>query len=148
MATGYWLPGYLWSIPLLLLHFAIIYSLSALLAVSTRNTVVCILGSILIWSLCVAVNYGRHAARILPESSAGVAAASTQFNGALEVAYWLLPKPTDLVLLLDRLIGAEQHFHPIFPHATFQPALSILTSLLFATSLLAIAAREVVLIDY
>jgi hypothetical protein len=47
-----WHPGYLVCIPLLVLQFAVLYSFSALLAVWTRNTVVCVVGSLLFWALC------------------------------------------------------------------------------------------------
>ena len=40
------MPTYLYAIPLLLLHFAVFFSVSLLLAVLTRSTVVCVFGSI------------------------------------------------------------------------------------------------------
>jgi len=58
--TGVWGISYMLCIPLLLIHFTIIYGFSALLAVSTRSTVTCIFGSILFWFACYAMNYGRH----------------------------------------------------------------------------------------
>ena len=35
LSTGFWVDSYLWGIPLLLLHFAAVYSFSVLLAVCT-----------------------------------------------------------------------------------------------------------------
>jgi ABC-type transport system involved in multi-copper enzyme maturation permease subunit len=148
LKTGYWMTGYLWSVPLLLLHFAVVYSVSALLAVTTRSTVVCVFGSLVIWFLCFAVNYGRHATIALPETARGTAAHSATLAMAVEVAYWALPKPTDMVLLLDQLIRADHHFQPVFPTVTVWPAVSLASSLLFAAILFAIAAREIESIEY
>src|SRR5579885_2906678 len=58
--TGVWDLAYLWCVPLLLLHFDIFFSVSALLAVCTRSTVACVIGSLLFWLLCWGMNYGRH----------------------------------------------------------------------------------------
>ena len=59
--TGVWDAVYLPAVPLLLLHFAIFFSFSLLLAVCTRSTVVCVFGSIAFWGICWAINFGRHA---------------------------------------------------------------------------------------
>src|SRR5262249_36531025 len=59
--TGIWERAYLWCIPLLLLHFAIFFSFSILLATCTRSTVLCVFGSILFWAICWGMNFGRHA---------------------------------------------------------------------------------------
>ena len=40
--------------------FAIFFSFSVLLAVCTRSTVACVIGSLLFWLLCWGMNYGRH----------------------------------------------------------------------------------------
>src|SRR5262245_47213159 len=101
------MTAYLWSIPLLLLHFTIVYSVSTLLAVTTRNTVVCVFGSLVIWFVCFAVNYGRHATLALPETAKGAALPSARLNAAVEFAYWALPKPVDLVLTIDKVLQAE-----------------------------------------
>ncbi|QEH35995.1 ABC-2 family transporter protein [Aquisphaera giovannonii] len=148
LRTGCWAAGYLWSVPLLLLHFAIIHSVSTLLAASTRNAVVSILGSVGVWSLCAAINYGRHAARTLAETAPGVAAGSAHLNAAIEVAYWLLPKPADLMLLLDRLAGPAGNLPEILDRASYSPALSIFSSLAFVAAFLGLAAWEVERIDY
>src|SRR4030088_1674685 len=70
--TGVWNASYLLCVPILLLHFAIFFSFSLLLAVCTRSTVVCVFGSIVFWFLCWGMNYGRHAvvtaAHLAPES--------------------------------------------------------------------------------
>jgi ABC-type transport system involved in multi-copper enzyme maturation permease subunit len=148
LKTGYWMTGYLWSIPLLTLHFAIIYSFSALLAVMTRSTVVCTFGSLVLWFLCFAVNYGRCALHELSRIAVGTASPSSGLSGAVEIAYQILPKPLDFALILDRMLQAEQHFHPAFPTLVLHPWLSLSSSLLFAAILLALAAREVESLEY
>jgi ABC-type transport system involved in multi-copper enzyme maturation permease subunit len=57
--TGVWPPEYLLGIPLLVLHFAVFFSFSTLLAVCFRSTVVCVFGTILIWLICWGMNWGR-----------------------------------------------------------------------------------------
>ena len=49
--TGVWTQAYLLSIPLLMLQFAFFYSFSMFLAVATRSTIACIIGSVLFWLL-------------------------------------------------------------------------------------------------
>jgi len=61
IATGVFDARYLFAVPVLLLHFAVFYSFSAMLAVWTRSTVVCVFGTLLFWVLCWGMNFGRHA---------------------------------------------------------------------------------------
>ena len=61
LRTDVWRPEYLLSLPLLMLSFTIIYSVSTLLAVWTRSTVACVFGAIFAWLVFFAMNYGRHA---------------------------------------------------------------------------------------
>jgi len=51
LRTNVWDMTYWWCIPLLLLQFAVLYSFSVLLAVTTRSTVACVFGSLLFWLL-------------------------------------------------------------------------------------------------
>jgi ABC-type transport system involved in multi-copper enzyme maturation permease subunit len=152
--TGIWLPGYLWSIPLLLLHFAIIFSASVMLATYTRSTVTCVFGSILFWLICFAMNYGRHAAVALPILAPGSAPYSPPFRWSVEAAYWILPKPADLVILLDGALQSREHFSTVAEFAAmqrlngFHPWLSVLSSLLFTAGMLGIAIRQLETTDY
>ena len=59
--TGVFDARYLLAIPVLLLHFTVFYSFSAMLAVWTRSTVVCVFGTLLFWVMCWGMNFGRHA---------------------------------------------------------------------------------------
>jgi ABC-type transport system involved in multi-copper enzyme maturation permease subunit len=49
LRSGIWSPGFLWTIPLLVFFFAILYSVSCFWGVITRNPIVPILMSILTW---------------------------------------------------------------------------------------------------
>src|SRR5690242_645030 len=95
LRTGVWGAGYWLCVPLLVLHFAVFYSFSGLLAVMTRSTVACLVGSLLFWIVCWAMNYGRHALAGLELSEA-----SAELVRAADLGYWFLPKPADFGLIL------------------------------------------------
>ena len=146
--TGEWLYGYLAGIPLLVLHFAIIYSFSVLVAVWTRSTIACLFGSTVFWILCWSMNLGHHYIATQVPQLASVFA---------EIGYWILPKPADIILLLEKIIGTGEHqgtladlVHlPALQQAGgFQPELSLLTSLLFSVIMLLIASHELSTTDY
>jgi len=147
--TGVYDSLYLLAIPLLAIHFGIFYSFSALLAVWTRSTVVCVFGSLLFWVICWGLNFGRHAIEVheLP----GLSPAGKTM---LEVSYWTLPKPGDMNLNLYYALKAKgfapgvKEFEKLKAEGKFQPELSLLASLMFAAVMLAIAARELETTDY
>lgn len=150
LRTGIWDNTYLLAIPLLLVHFGIFFSMSTFLATCTRSAVTCILGSFLFWFMCWGMNYGRHvvvAAESLHESAAGL-------RGAVEVGYWLLPKPGDMsILLFDALkahesFGMVPEFKKVQEMGAFYPELSLLTSVLFAVVLLSLSAWQFLTTDY
>jgi ABC-type transport system involved in multi-copper enzyme maturation permease subunit len=147
--TGVFDALYLMTIPLLIVHFAIFYSFSTLLAVSTRSTVLCVFGTLLFWVLCWGINFGRHAVEVneLPGlSSTG--------RGMLEASYWTLPKPGDMNLNLyyalkqSGFAAGVPEFEKLKRDGKFQPELSLLSSLLFAVVMVAISARELKMTDY
>jgi hypothetical protein len=150
LATGVWNPAYLNCIPLLLLHFAIFFSFSVLLAVLTRSTVACVIGSLLFWLLCWGLNFGRHAVLLSPEMQGmpGV----THF--LMEAAYWIMPKPADLGVLLFDALEAENYFaralnvKALQARDAFHPELSVLSSLAFTGVVLGAAAYQFITTDY
>lgn len=150
LRTGVWRAGYLLGAPLLVLHFASVYSFTVLLAVSTRSTAACVLGSILFWLVCLGVNYGRHATGSLPEAAAAAPAA----RAVVEVGYWLLPKPLDAMLSLEAALGAGEHLStlPEFTTLAAQPAwmwlLAMLSPFAFAATVLVAAALQLNQTDY
>jgi ABC-type transport system involved in multi-copper enzyme maturation permease subunit len=143
--TNQWLYVYLAGIPLLTLHFAIIYSFSILIAVWARSTTACLFGSSVFWILCWGMNLGHHfMATQAPERA----------SLATDLGYWLLPKPVDIVLLFENLLDAGKHRGTLgelihLDQLTgFQPGLSLLASLLFSIVMLGISARELAQSDY
>ncbi|HEV3443418.1 MAG TPA: hypothetical protein VG099_02190 [Gemmataceae bacterium] len=154
VATGLWLPEYLMCIPLLVLHFAVMYSVSALLAVCTRSTVACVFGSILFWLLCWGLNYGRHMLVAMPALNAETTPFPAAFLSLVDVLYWILPKPADFSMLLQSALHAADHFGavPVFDavqqSGAFHAELSLVSSFAFAVVMLAAAARQLATTDY
>jgi ABC-type transport system involved in multi-copper enzyme maturation permease subunit len=153
LRTGFLPAGYLWAIPLLVLHFSLVYGFSVLLATWTRSTVACVIGSILFWLVCFGTNYGRHAVVASSVLAPGTHLPDSCYFLA-ELTYWLLPKPADLVMLLDNTLGVTEHFGapPEFEFVQrqgyFWPELSILSSLVFAGAMVVVAARKLAVTDY
>ena len=143
LCTGVFDVRYLLAIPVLLLHFTVFYSFSAMLAVWTRSTVVCVFGTLLFWVVCWGMNYGRHA--VIAHEPVGM---STGSKFVLEVGYWTLPKPGDMNVIFDDALET-QGFAAGVPEidAARQKGqvnlpLSVLASLLFAATVFGIAAWE------
>jgi hypothetical protein len=143
LATGEWTAEYLLSLPILLLHFSVFFALSAWLAVRTRSTTLCLAGSLLFWILCWSINHAWHATQASGTESVWLAS-----------AYWILPKPADLNWLLCELLHADHFFGRLLDYASLRqhnglPLLaSILTSLLFAATLVIASARRFARTDY
>jgi hypothetical protein len=148
--TGVWDAAYLRCAPLLVLHFAVFFSFSAMLAVATRSAVACVFGSLLFWVLCWGMNFGRHAVHVVPELHG--------FSGALafttEVGYWVLPKPLDFQLLLSdglrpgETIGRLVSTPSLTEHDAWFPVASVFASVAVGLALLAVAAYDFVTADY
>ena len=150
--TGIWDATYLYAIPLLLLHFAVFFSVSLLLAVCTRSTVVCVFGSILFWCIAWGMNYGRHAlaarSQLMPDGHF-----SSSVNWLVDFGYWVLPKPADFGMLLYNALDAKDFFGSTLDTASlaahgFSLWLSVLTSLAFTAYMLFAAARRFATLDY
>jgi ABC-type transport system involved in multi-copper enzyme maturation permease subunit len=146
--SGVWHPAYLLCIPVLVLHFAVFFSFSALLGVCTRSTIVCLVGSLFFWFLCWGANYGHLAFLANPE------AALTPGRLLAETGYWLLPKPADLNFLLQEAVQSREFFaqglfHDASPvRQAFQPSVLLSTSLLFIAVTLTLAGRRLIKTDY
>jgi ABC-type transport system involved in multi-copper enzyme maturation permease subunit len=148
--THVWDVTYWWAVPLLLLQFAVFYSFSLLLAVATRSTAACVVGSVLFWLLAWGVNYGCVMARSQPgrEALPGVTPA------LVEGAYWISPKPIDAGLMLFNALDARQHFEkPVIfrlleSGQAFSAAGSVLSSVLIVVVLLALSGYELHARDY
>jgi ABC-type transport system involved in multi-copper enzyme maturation permease subunit len=149
ISTGSWSAAYLATLPILLLNFAAFFSFSGLLAVTTRNAVACVIGSVLFWLLCVAMNLGRHG--LVAYDLESFSAASRFLS---EVSYWILPKPVDLLAVLHDMLNSPplaermEDFARIQDKGAFHPALSLAASLLFPIVVVAMSAYEIETIDY
>lgn len=151
MKTGVWNSGYLLTIPMLLLHFGIFFSFSVFLAVCTRSTIVCVIGSLLFWLMCWGMNFGRLAVMKLGLDQQ----LEPPLYWTVEISYWILPKPADFGYLLYKGLGASKDFSiPIdfeyLEHGlkVFYPTMSVLTSILFAVAVLGVSAYQFVTTDY
>jgi ABC-type transport system involved in multi-copper enzyme maturation permease subunit len=150
LRTGVWDMTYFLCVPLLLLHFAVFFSFSVMLAVTTRSTVACVFGSIVFWLFCWAMNFGRHAALLTPEFHN---AASGLFS-TMEVFYWTLPKPVDFHEVLVGVLqsnGSSVHIvnvQGLAARGAWLPGLSLLASAAVALGLLAMAAYEFLTAEY
>jgi hypothetical protein len=153
LRTGVWDSTYLWSVPVLAVHFAIFFSFSLMLAVCTRSTVVCVFGSLVFWFLCWGMNFGRHAV-VAETYQPSEAKFSEPAVSLLETAYWTLPKPADLgIVLYDKLqaadcFGENGAFQSIKSHGDFHPWASLVASLAFMVVLLTGASRQFAILDY
>jgi hypothetical protein len=150
LRTGVWDMAYLWCVPVLVLHFAVFFSFSALVAVCTRSTVACVIGSLLFWLLCWGMNYGRHLVAGVPD----VQQVPGSLTWLVEGGYWLLPKPADLSLVLFDALEAGHHFtkgvalQNVQARGQFHPEWSVLSSLVFTGAMLYVAGRQFVTTDY
>jgi ABC-type transport system involved in multi-copper enzyme maturation permease subunit len=149
LRTGVWEPRYFVCLPLLVLHFAVFFSFSVLLAVSTRSAVVCAFGSVLFWLLCWGMNFGRHAALSIPDlENLG------SFSTVTELAYWVMPKPLDFHLILVQALQAGDMVNEVVKverlaeRGAWAPELSVLASVLAGVVLLGMSAYEFVKADY
>ena len=148
--TGSWDARYFLCIPLLMLHFAVFYSFSAMVAVATRSTVASAFGSIAFWLICSAVNIGRYALALMADMK-GVA---PTFGHMLDFIYWLLPKPIDFHLILMETLQAENLFArfldvgQLTEKGLWHPAAAVATSLLFGVVLLMLTAYDFLTRDY
>jgi len=192
LKTNVWDMNYLFSIPLLMLHFSVFFSFSTLLAVWTRSTIACIFGTLLFWVMCWGMNFGHHhflARQLddtryrvkpaellvlapatdaglpfnLPWVGLGVCGQSSSDREPpvtpassllMEVGYWTMPKPTDMVNLMFDALQTERYFGEMPQYTILKQkgaldfGLSILTSLLFMFVMLGIAGYEFVYAEY
>ena len=103
--------------------------------------------------LCWGMNFGRHA--VVAESyQPSQATFGGQTLTLVEAAYWTLPKPADVgMLLYDALNAADScgqiaAFKHVQDHGDFHPWLSVAASLAFMIVLLTGASRQFAALDY
>ncbi len=110
-----WVPGYLLSIPLLVLLFSYLYCVSVLVAVRTRSTVAAILLSIGAWVFFAMPATALQAFETVPalKEHAGL-------HRAIKVVSWIPPKTADFPYLAARWAGAGLSIDLIPESATTQ----------------------------
>jgi ABC-type transport system involved in multi-copper enzyme maturation permease subunit len=149
VSTGFWPIEYLGVLPMLLLNFAVFHTFALLLAVMTRNTVACVVGTLIFWGLCAMMNLGRHA--LVAYDLEHFSAASRVLSEAI---YWVFPKPADMIAVLYNAIEPAplasrlDEFAKVQEKGAFQPALSLAASLLFPLLALGMAGYELETADY
>jgi ABC-type transport system involved in multi-copper enzyme maturation permease subunit len=155
--TNVWHPEYLMGIPLMIFHFAVVYAFSVMIAVLTRSTMACVVAGVLFWIVCYAVNYGRHFAVAYEWINSGGAPLPSFTVLLSEIGYWLLPKPLDLTILLERSLNLDsdmatladkQPVASVLAHDLFHPIAVILTSCLFPIFALWASASQLAKTDY
>jgi hypothetical protein len=111
-----WVPGYLFSIPLLVLLFSYLYCVSVLVAVKTRSTVAAILLSIGAWVFFSAPPTVLQMFDAFPSLKE-----YHQVYQSVRVASWIVPKTTDIPYLAARWARAGTSMD-IFPEEMLQAA--------------------------
>jgi len=81
---GIWDHPMLWAIPLITLQFLYLYSFSALLAVVTRSTLACLIGTILFWFVVFLVQFSSNTIDQQLASQESLLASSKQRIAAVE----------------------------------------------------------------
>jgi ABC-type transport system involved in multi-copper enzyme maturation permease subunit len=154
LRTNVWDGGYLLAGVIWLVHFVVIYSASVYVAVVTRSTVLCVFGSVLFWMICLAVNYARHSAVAFRELAPEMPGPMPITMWMLEPIYWCLPKPADLMMLLEDALRSSQHFMPVAEYekvrqaGMFYPVASVVSSIVSSLVVFVAAAWEFERIDY
>ena len=153
--TGVWSPNYLITIPIVVVYFAILFSVMTLIAVLSRNTVVSIVGTFLFWAVTAGLAQGRHELAAQPAQDVSQSHAAVVERGIVEVGYWVLPKTVDLTYLLHNLLTPRGKSPPLIPllqalekKNEFHPELSMISSLLFGVVTLGLAAERFAKADY
>jgi hypothetical protein len=150
--SSVWDPAYLWAVPILTVQFAVFFGVSLLLAVCTRSPALCAFGAIAFWALTWGLNYGRHQILLAPDTLPSGAFSST-LSGAVNVGYWIFPKPADFGLWLFDSLSAENYFGSVLDARLLQShgfslLASIATSLAFTGYVLFASARKFQATDY
>jgi ABC-type transport system involved in multi-copper enzyme maturation permease subunit len=157
LRTGVWLNEYLLGVPLFVAYFASVYSFSILLAATFRSTLACVLGVVVFWVLCFAVNYARHSVISYPQLAPGAEPLPAITGFLVEACYWMLPKPADLTMMLEGMLNTSTdqatlsnlpEFRNSIQLGAFHPGLAIVSSLVFCVVTLALSAYQLATTDY
>ncbi len=148
-ATGVWSTAYWLAVPLLVLNFAVFYSVSVFLSVWTRSTVAAAFGTLLFWLLCWLVDYSHL--RMVAQPNGSLSPLSQLL---MDAAYWVLPKPLDLSgIFFDAMSAESVGTKPVElsiaeSGGKHHPEWSVASSLAFAAAVLGLSAFEFKMTDY
>jgi ABC-2 family transporter protein len=111
LRSGVWAPGFLLTILVLAFYFAVLYAVSTLFGVLTRNPIVALLMTCLFWGMLYGIGRTYREVAVVPPVPPG----GSQPEGAdtpddwslraLKVAHFVLPRTDDLNPLTTRLIA-------------------------------------------
>lgn len=108
-----WLPGYLWSIPLLILLFSYLYCLCTLFGVWTRSALASILLTMAAWLVFFGVQSMHQLAHTFPEVDQW-----PRIKRTLVVLNWIVPNTSEIPMIAQQLMDdtdlTSQASSPIF----------------------------------
>ena len=96
-----WLPGYIWSFPLLVVMFSYLYCVSALVAIYFRSTIAAVLLSLGAWAVFAGVQTTADYFEMYPKWQENRSA----YN-VVRTVRWIVPKTQDITYLAARWSGA------------------------------------------
>ena len=158
---GVWVPGYLLTIPLVVLLFSYLYCVSVLVAVYTRNAMAAVLLTLVAWTMFATVQSVDDMFVFMPEWKEY----RTAYQ-ASQTARWIVPKTQDIPILAKRWAKAataaelipinEEAGHKMRDRAeaverarmAIHPALTIGSSLLFEAFVVMLAMWKFSRKDY
>lgn len=112
---GLWVPGYLLSIPLMVLLFSYVYCVSVLVAVTTRSAITAILLSLGAWVVFSMVTQAPGIFEQFPSLKKHRA-----FHQVVQVASWVPPKTAGVTFLAAKWAGAGTSAD-IVPESMMEP---------------------------
>lgn len=148
-STGLWSSGFWLAWPILLVQFFAFFGFSALIAVATRSTVAAMLGGIFFWVVSWGISFGRNFL-----AGQHVEGASQGLGRTVELAYLVLPKPTDFSLMMHNALGirpeglANLGLRTVQEQGLYCPTTAIITAIAAGVILLGLAAYEFEHQDY
>jgi ABC-type transport system involved in multi-copper enzyme maturation permease subunit len=157
LRTGVWLNEYLLAVPVFVAYFTSVYSFSILLAATFRSTLACVFGVVVFWALCFGLNYARHSVVSYPALVPNGAPLPATTTALVGTAYWVLPKPADMTMMLERMLNTSRdqatlsalpEFRHTIEAGAFHPEFVVLSSLAFCVVALALAAYQLDQTDY
>lgn len=119
LRVGTWNPSVFWAVPLIVLMFSYLWSVMVAVGVKTRSVMASVLASLLVWFGAwiakTVEEYAWTAAEIgeVPAAMGTMRLSESEREGwreryaSLSLAYTVLPKTSDTVNLLQRLVTIE-----------------------------------------